>query len=114
FNFTQHKKNIYMKTHLTKLALSALLFAFVSCSSDDDAATPASQPTIAELATSNPDLSILVDALNRTDLTGTLNQDGAFTVFAPTNDAFTAFLSAQGFANLDAVPTAALREILLN
>src|SRR5690606_29257984 len=103
-----------MKTHFTKLALSALLFAFVSCSSDDDAATPADQPSIAELAASNPNLSILVDALNRTNLTGTLNQNGALTVFAPTNDAFTAFLSTQGFANLDAVPTATLREILLN
>ena len=39
---------------------------------------------------------------------------GNFTVLAPTNDAFAAFLSANGFASLDEVPTDVLSNILLN
>jgi uncharacterized surface protein with fasciclin (FAS1) repeats len=47
-------------------------------------------------------------------LATTLQGNGPFTVFAPTNAAFTSFLSANGFANLEAVPVPVLREILLN
>lgn len=70
--------------------------------------------TIAELASANANLSILVDALEKADLVATLDGSGDFTVFAPTNDAFEAFLDANGYANLDAVPVPALKEILLN
>lgn len=56
----------------------------------------------------------MVAALEKAGLTATLNSSGSYTVFAPTNTAFTAFLSAKGYANLDAVPVAALKEILLN
>ncbi|MFT7251607.1 MAG: putative surface protein with fasciclin (FAS1) repeats, partial [Flavobacterium sp.] len=48
------------------------------------------------------------------DLVQTLSQAGSLTVFAPDNAAFATFLSANGYANLDAVPTAALKELLLN
>src|SRR5690606_30932688 len=44
----------------------------------------------------------------------TLKGDGPFTVFAPDNAAFSEFLSANGFANLDAVPVPVLKQILLN
>ena len=46
---------------------------------DDSAATAASN---------NPLLSTLVEAVGAADLVDTLNGDGPFTVFAPTNDAF--------------------------
>ncbi len=46
---------------------------------DDPAATAASN---------NPLLSTLVDAVVQADLVDTLNSDGPFTIFAPTNDAF--------------------------
>jgi uncharacterized surface protein with fasciclin (FAS1) repeats len=58
--------------------------------------------------------SILVSALNRAGLVSVLEGDGPFTVFAPTNDAFNTFLSANGFANIDAVPVAVLTQVLLN
>lgn len=83
-----------------------------SCSDDDS--TTSENNSIAAIASRTPDLSILVDALDRTDLVETLDETGPYTVFAPTNAAFTAFLTANGFANLDAVPTTALRQILLN
>lgn len=87
---------------------------FISCSNDDDTVSTPQSETIAAIASRNADLSILVDALERTDLVSTLNGSGEFTVFAPTNASFTAFLQANGFANLDAVPTNVLKEILLN
>lgn len=61
--------------------------------------------SIVEIAVSNPDFSTLVSALTSADLVKTLQGDGPFTVFAPTNDAFAA---------LDALPEGdALKEVLL-
>lgn len=63
----------------------------------------------------NPNLSILVEALVKADLATTLDKAGdKFTVFAPTNEAFTAFLKAKKFASLNDVPTPVLKQILLN
>jgi uncharacterized surface protein with fasciclin (FAS1) repeats len=104
-----------MKTIKFKLiAFLALITLFsISCNNDDD--NPSEQPqTIVSIAKANPNLSSLVAALEKAGLTATLNSSGSYTVFAPTNTAFTAFLSAKGYANLDAVPVAALKEILLN
>lgn len=84
-----------------------------SCSDDDNSSTSQNN-TIAGIASRTPEFSTLVAALEKTGLTSTLNQTGSFTVFAPTNDAFNAFLTANGYANLEAVPMAALKEILLN
>ncbi len=72
------------------------------------------QPSITGLAIDTPELSILVDALSRAGLVQTLSYPGDYTVFAPTNTAFTNFLSANGFASLDDVPVDALTQILLN
>lgn len=47
-------------------------------------------------------------------MASTLGASGSFTVFAPSNAAFTQFLADNGFANLNDVPNAALKEILLN
>ncbi len=90
------------------VATSTIMF---SCSDDDSVAQ---NNSIEGIARRTSDLSILVQALEKTNLVTTLHESGPFTVFAPTNAAFTAFLSANGYANLDAVPTAALKEILLN
>ena len=46
--------------------------------------------TIVDLAVATPDLSTLVTALKAGGLVGTLSGQGPFTVFAPTNEAFTA------------------------
>jgi transforming growth factor-beta-induced protein len=53
---------------------------------------PAPQPkpnsTIADIAVATPELSTLVTALKAANLVETLNGEGPFTVFAPTNEAF--------------------------
>ncbi|HBI01141.1 MAG TPA: fasciclin domain-containing protein [Flavobacterium sp.] len=98
--------------------LKSVLFAFLaittfSCSDDDDAGAPQSN-TIAAIASRTPDLSILVQALDRAGLVAAVDGTTALTVFAPTNDAFEDFLDDNGFANLNAVPVDVLRQVLLN
>ncbi len=105
-------KNISKVIKLSLLTIAAGIT--FSCSDDDNTSTPVPNNSITDIASGNANLSILVDALTRTDLDQTLDQSGSYTVFAPTNDAFTTFLAANGFSSLDEVPDAALKEILLN
>ncbi|GAA3589458.1 fasciclin domain-containing protein [Flavivirga amylovorans] len=101
-------------------ALKKLSFLFisliltVSCSNDDDDAPEFIPETIVELAEATPSLSNLVAALKRANLVNTLNGTEEFTVFAPTNNAFTAFLTANNFASLEDVPVDLLTQVLLN
>ncbi|CAM3665808.1 lipoprotein precursor [Flavobacterium saliperosum S13] len=106
-------KNI---SKVIKLSVLAIVASVSFSCSDDDGNAP-STPTnnsISGIASRTPDLSLLVDALDRADLVQTLSQSGSYTVFAPTNAAFTTFLSDNGFASLDEVPVSVLKEILLN
>lgn len=61
---------------------------FVACNNDDDDTQPAQ--SIVEIATGDTQFSTLVSALQRVNLVSVLEGAGPFTVFAPTNDAFTA------------------------
>ncbi|SRX54414.1 fasciclin domain-containing protein [Aequorivita sp. CIP111184] len=97
--------------------ISLILFitlGIVSCSDDDDSNTDPQTNTIADFVVSNDDYSSLKAALDKAGLTATLAGQGEFTVFAPNNAAFATFLSANGFASLDEVPTALLTNVLLN
>ncbi|ESU28831.1 lipoprotein precursor [Flavobacterium limnosediminis JC2902] len=106
-------KNISKVIKLSLLAIVASIS--FSCSDDDDMSNPAPvNNSITGIASRTADLSILVDALTRANLTQTLDQSGAYTVFAPTNAAFTTFLRDNGYASLEEVPVTALKEILLN
>jgi transforming growth factor-beta-induced protein len=85
------------------LFVSLLSVSLVSCKEDDsdvqvtqtENQTPEDVTTI---AIASPDHTILVEALTAADLVGTLQGDGPFTVFAPTNDAFVAALNALGLS----------------
>ncbi len=108
-----------MKFFSKIFTLSALVLAFsfiISCSDDDDGneMEPMADSNIVDLALATDDLSSLVAALQRADLVSALQADGPFTVFAPTNDAFTAFLAANNFASLEDVPVDLLTDVLLN
>ena len=103
-----------MKTNI-KFLLVALVafsaFSITSCGDDDAAPTPAPQ-TITQIAGGNAELSTLVTALELTGLDEVLSGSGQFTVFAPTNAAFTTFLP-QG-VDVEDVPVDVLTNILLN
>lgn len=105
--------------------LMMLVFAgFVACNDDDDLVgnlpadqrdtnTTNTEQTIAEVAIGTPQFSILVDALIAANLVDLFTQPGNFTVFAPTNDAFTEFLADNGFASLADIPADLLQTVLL-
>ncbi len=64
---------------------------------EDDAMEEADEVgTIVDVAASNDTFSTLVAALQAADLVDTLNGDGPFTVFAPTDEAFAAALDSLG------------------
>ena len=122
-----------------KLSFLALIigFSFSACDEEDDfifdndtVVTPTPDPdpdpdpdptddgssetnTIIDYADANG-YSSFVAAVEAADLTATLSGDDEFTVFIPTNDAFAAFLSDNGFAELGDVPVDVLRLVLLN
>ena len=93
------------------LLLLSTTAVFIACDKEDE---PVDQPkNIVELAQSNADLSILVDAVVHAELTSTLSGSTEFTVFAPTNAAFTTFLQSAGVAKITDVPKATVRALLL-
>jgi uncharacterized surface protein with fasciclin (FAS1) repeats len=97
----------------SKLWSLMLLTAFVigasACGKDDDEqTTPTTEQTIVEIAANDAQFSTLVAALQRVNLVATLEGTGPFTVFAPTNAAFTAL-----GIDLATVSDEALTEILL-
>jgi uncharacterized surface protein with fasciclin (FAS1) repeats len=93
---------ISSRRFLALLAALAALSVFVAaCGSDDDDESDAAATTqtetmesagqdIVAVAQSEPSLSTLVDAITAAGLVETLQGEGPFTVFAPTNDAFEA------------------------
>jgi uncharacterized surface protein with fasciclin (FAS1) repeats len=108
-----------MKTtlNLFKSFLAILAISFAVACSDDDGNDPmmeSSDPDIVDLAVATDELSNLVAALERANLVTALQGEGPFTVFAPTNEAFAAFLTANNFASLDDVPVDVLTQVLLN
>ena len=102
-------KNYAKLIKLTLLVVSSTLM--FSCSDDDSSQQ---NNSITDIASENPNFSILVDALTRANLAETLDQEGSYTVFAPTNEAFMNFLDDNGFESLDDVPVATLTQVLLN
>lgn len=70
------------------LILSLSLSLLTACGDDDDKGSQNPTDSIVEIAQSNPEFSLLVDALVKAELVTTLNGTGPFTVFAPTNAAF--------------------------
>jgi len=117
------KKLFFLKNLWLFLLTGVLLIA---CEKEDDGAqrqdTTSSDAagTIVEVAQDTEALSSLVaavlkaDELDDTDLVGTLSGEGPFTVFAPTNDAFSALLgSLEGFDSLEDFDTDEEKELLV-
>ncbi|MDF7812319.1 fasciclin domain-containing protein [Hymenobacter sp. YC55] len=112
----------FLRTLCLLLTGIAFSLGVTSCDDDDDTPSGGSQQNIVQVAQGNADFSILVAAVTKADLAGTLSGAGPFTVFAPNNAAFAklaggpldAFSSAAKInAVTDANQIAALRNVLL-
>lgn len=97
------------KLSLTLFAIVSMAVLFTSCKEEE---TPAPK-NIVELAVSNPDLSILVQAVTKANLGGALSGAGPLTVFAPTNDAFVSLLGELGVSSLNDLDSATVADVLL-
>jgi len=111
-----NSKKLIRRSALSRLIAPAFLviaamFTLSSCDDDDDPAS--NDDTIVEIAQGNSNLSTLVSLLSKyPDLVTTLNGNGKFTVFAPTNTAFTNLLTAVGQTTADDIPEDVLKTIL--
>jgi transforming growth factor-beta-induced protein len=87
-----------MKSWLKLMLVASIATVLAACGSDDDDDAP-SPGTIAEVAT-EAGFSALVAAADKAGLVGALSDPGAgLTVFAPTDEAFTALATSLGFAS---------------
>ena len=68
--------------------------------------------TVVEIAVSNPDFSILVDAVIKAWLVESLSAEGPFTVFAPTNEAFKSLFGQLGISGVKDLTAEQLTPIL--
>lgn len=94
------------------LGLGLTLLSIFSCQPDND--PPPSPYTIYETISFDSNYRNLKAAVDKAGLATLLNQNGNLTLFAPGNNAFIAFLQANGYASLSDVPPAALKTLLLN
>lgn len=97
--------------NLLKIACLAFVIGFVACNDDDPVVVETN--TIVDVAIDN-NLTSLVAAVRRANLDVTLAGPGPYTVLAPSDAAFSAFLQANNFNSLTDVPVDVLRNILLN
>lgn len=97
--------------------MMAAVIIFASCEKDDD--VELQQPVmekeknIVETAASDPQFSILVEAVTKAGLAGALESNGPITVFAPTNDAFEMLFDQLGVSGIKDLTADQLTPILL-
>lgn len=107
-----------MKFKLASLIIASA-FILIGCEQDDDMGKmndnpPAPQTnSIVDIASADDNFSILVEALAKANLVSTLDGQGTFTVFAPTNDAFEALFAELGVSGISDLSAEALTPILL-
>ncbi|WP_294285732.1 fasciclin domain-containing protein [uncultured Chryseobacterium sp.] len=91
-----------------------VMMCMTSCDDNGTEDMMMTNKTTYELVASDSNLTSLKSAIDKAGLSATLNQSGTFTLFAPTNAAFSTFLQANGYASLNDVPAAMLKTLLMN
>lgn len=94
------------------IALVAVLTVGTTFNTVANKSGDTSSSTVVEIAVSNPDFSILVEAVTKAGLAEALSADGPFTVFAPTNAAFEKLFGDLGIAGVEDLSAEQLTPIL--
>jgi transforming growth factor-beta-induced protein len=102
-----------MKKSNLILGTLVMIFTFGIFTTYANSAKETSEMTIVEIAISNDQFSILVEAVVKADLADALSAEGPYTVFAPTNDAFEALFAKLGVNGVDDLTKEQLTPILL-
>ncbi|MDB4303316.1 fasciclin domain-containing protein [Desulfosarcina sp.] len=102
-----------MKKSNLILGTLAMIFTFGIFTTYANSAKETSEMTVVEIAISNDQFSILVEAVVKADLADALSADGPYTVFAPTNEAFEALFADLGVNGVDDLSKEQLTPILL-
>lgn len=101
---------------VTKSILICLIALIMYSCNKDEVGAPLKldnvNKSITDYLNNNPSYSILIEGLNKTGLSQTLNLYGSMTMFAPTNDAFTKFFKRKGISGLSDINTDSLLLIL--
>jgi uncharacterized surface protein with fasciclin (FAS1) repeats len=100
------------KFFLSALLLGAAILVVPACKDNDDT-TPASN-NILDVLKNDANLSSLVSALERADLDQVFAGTDEYTLFAPSNAAFSQLLTDLGANSLNDIPVDVLTNVLLN
>jgi uncharacterized surface protein with fasciclin (FAS1) repeats len=107
FNFLQLNYN-YMRTKLNRFLL--ILVIFISIQGCEKKIDPFFDPpddlegSIYETLEARGNFTNYLKCLDRTDYAAGLSKSGSWTVFAPDDEAFNEFLSANGYSSLEDMP----------
>ena len=102
-----------MNKFLKIFSALVIIFSLQSCSNDDEVYDMEEQ-TISAKIISSMNYTYLAYALQKTNLSSVLNGTDKYTLMAPSNMAFRAFLMNNGFNTIDEVPENLLKQVLLN
>lgn len=89
------------------------LFILNSCQNELQLWPVKQSTSILQILKNDKQYSILVEALDLSNLSTMLNSYGTYTLFAPTNDAFGTYLNSKGLSSISAIDKSELRNILL-
>ncbi len=96
------------------VALCATLL-FTACRPDQEVIEKETKPEyLLDLLRADEHLTNFVTAVERTGLTEMLAGPDNYTLFVPTDEAFAVYLKAQGVSKVEDIPTAQLKNLLLN
>jgi uncharacterized surface protein with fasciclin (FAS1) repeats len=93
------------------LALLVMTTMVLSCTKSTD--SPETNNTITDIASRKSNLKIFTQALNITGLATIYRENGERTLFAPSDDAFTAYCTAKGYTTINDIPVNELKNLVL-
>ncbi|QLE01948.1 fasciclin domain-containing protein [Galbibacter sp. BG1] len=114
------KQNLSLKALVLLCMLACSLIACSDSSSDEgeDGQDPivSTDVSLFTYLSSETKYSVLVEAIEQVGFQNALNADGAgsYTFFAPTNDAFNAYLKENNISSVKNIPTNTLTQIIYN